>query len=72
MLELFELVGRLFHGLGVWAFLFSKRYRDETLRSWQGKSRLAVAFEIFEFLIGFAITILLCYGAYMLATEAAV
>lgn len=65
MLELFELVGRFFHGLSVWVFLFSKRYRRETIKSWQGKSKVAIAFEIFELAIGFGLTILLCYAAYL-------
>lgn len=67
MLEIIELVGRLLHGFRVWRIFFSKDYRHEVRSSWKTKSRLAVAFEIFELTIGFVLTFVVAYAVYVVS-----
>lgn len=67
MLEFIELVGRLLHGFRVWKIFFSKDYRHEVRTSWKAKSRLAIAFEIFELTIGFVLTFVVAYAVYLVA-----
>ncbi len=66
MFELITTLGevtlRLYQGLGVWRYFFSKAFRLKVHDRWAVSSRWAIASEVAFGILGFALTALVLYG----------
>jgi len=59
MTEIIEAIGKIIEGGFGFRYLFSKTYREKTRQRWKTQSRISIAFEVFEAVIGMAFIIII-------------
>ena len=59
MSEIIEAIGKVIEGGLGFRYLFSRTYRERTRQRWKTQSRISIAFEVFEAVIGMAFTIII-------------
>ena len=59
MTEIIEAIGKIIEGGFGFRYLFSRIYRERTRQRWKTQSRISIAFEVFEAVIGMAFIIII-------------
>jgi hypothetical protein len=59
MSEIIEAIGKVIEGGLGFRYLFSSTYRERTRQRWKNQSRISIAFEVFEAVIGMVFIIMI-------------
>jgi hypothetical protein len=61
MSEIIEAIGKIIQGGFGFRYLFSRNYRERTRERWKTQSRMSVAFEVIEAVIGMGCIIIILF-----------
>jgi hypothetical protein len=61
MSEIIEAIGKIIEGGFGFRYLFSRTYRERTNQRWKTQSKISIAFEVFEAIIGMTFIIIILF-----------